>query len=230
MNFLPANRLRLYRNFKSLESADFHGIVRFYEQYEDGIRALDFDEFLECTLVYANALFETGQHGKHLVMSDHLLEIIIMQNVESWGGEDLYERVLFRKAISLFQLEEYPKAIHVLRELVKIAPDDPMPRRFLEKCLLRQKPGWLMKTRAAFIAFSLLAALVVAFEIFVIEPFFDAWLRSAQIAHNMLLCVAVATLLVGESLHGWRCKKAVTSIAAQRRRGLLTNESTRLPK
>ncbi|MCB0545100.1 MAG: hypothetical protein KDC70_16350, partial [Saprospiraceae bacterium] len=33
MNFLPAHRLRLYRNFKAIESHDFHGLIRFYEQF-----------------------------------------------------------------------------------------------------------------------------------------------------------------------------------------------------
>ena len=218
MNFLPVNRLRLYRDFKALEANDFHGIVRYYEQYEDGIRALDFEEYLECTLAYTNALFESGNHGKHLVMCDHLLEIVIMQNVETWGGEDLYERVLFRKAASLFHLQEYRKAEHVLRELAKIAPADPLPRRFLEKCLLHQKPAWLMKTRAAFVALSLLAAVVIAIELFVIKPFFAAWLMPVQVAHNVLLGAGVGVFATGEVLHAWRCRRAVAGFAEQIRR------------
>lgn len=215
MNFLPANRLRLYRDFKALEANDYYGIVRYYEQYEDGIQVLDFDEYLECTLAYKNALFETGHHGKHLVMCDHLLEIIIMQNIETWGGEDLYERVLFRKAASHFYLQEYPKAEHVLRELVKIDPADPLPRRFLEKCLLRQKPPWLMKTRAACVALSLLAAVVIAFELFVVKPFFESWLLPMQIAHNLLLGAGIGVFVAGEILHAWRCRRKVTSFSNQ---------------
>lgn len=218
MNFLPANRLRLYRDFKALESNDYYGIVRYYEQYEDGIWALDFDEYLECTVAYTNALFETGHHGKHLVMCDHLLEMVIMQNIESWGGEDLYERILFRKAASLFQLQEYPKAEHVLRELVKIDPASPQPRRFLEKCLLHQKPPWLMKTRAACVALSLLAAAVIALELFVVKSFFGAWLLPVQIAHNVLLGAGISVFVVGEMLHAWRCRKAVNSFSRQLRR------------
>lgn len=219
MNFLPANRLRLYRNFKAIDANDFYGIVRFYEQFEDGIQALDFEEYLDCTLAYTNALFETGGHGKHLVMCDHLLEIIIMQNIENWGGEDLYAKTLFRKAASLYQLQEYPKAEYVLRELVKIHPADPLPCRFLEKCLLRQKPAWLMKTRAACVGLSLLAAAVIALELFVVKPFFESWLASVRIAHNILLVAGVGSFVAGESLHGWRCRhRAISFAAAMRRR------------
>lgn len=229
MNFMPANRLRLYRDFKALVSNDYYGIMRFYEQYEDGIRALEFDEYLECTLAYTNALYETGNHGKHLVMCDHLLEIIIMQNIDTWGGEDLYERVLFRKAASLFHLQEYPKAEHVLRELIKIDPSDRVSCRFLEKCLLQQKPGWLMKTRATCVAFSLLAATVVALELFVVKPFFGSWLFPLQVAHNVLLGTAIGVFVAGESIHAWHCRKTAAGFANRVKQRKPTTGSTHSP-
>lgn len=218
MNFLPANRLRIYRDFKAIEAMDYHGIVRYYEQFEDGIRGLDFEEYFDCTLVYADALFQTGSHGKHLVMCDHLLEIIIMQNIEARGGEDLYAKILFRKAASLYHRQEYPKAEHVLRELIKIYPSEKLNRRFLEKCLLRQKPAWLMKTRAACVGLSLLAATVIAVELFVVKPFFGAWLMPVQIAHNILLGAGAGVFVAGEALHGWRCRNAALSFAEKMRR------------
>ncbi len=218
MNILPSNRLRLYREFKAIDANDYYGIVRYYEQHEDGIRAFELEEYLDCTLAYTNALFETGSHSKHIVMCDHLLEIVIMQNIETWGGEDLYERLLFKKAASLFQLHEYPKAEHVLRELVKIYPEEKLSRRFLEKCLLRQKTAWLTKTRAAFVGFLLLAAVVIAVEFFVVEPFFPGWLFGFQIAHNILLFSGIGSLAVGESLHAWRCRRAVAKFVARMKR------------
>jgi tetratricopeptide (TPR) repeat protein len=215
MNILPSNRLRLYREFKAIGADDYHGIVRYYEQFEEDIQAFDLDEYLDCTLAYSNSLFETGNHSKHLVMCDHLLEIVIMQNIETWGGEDLYERLLFKKAATLFQLHEYPKAEHVLRELVKIYPDEKLPRRFLEKCLLRQKPAWLTTTRAACVGLSLLAALVIAVELFAIKPFLPDWLFPFQVAHNVLLFSGIGIFVLGESLHAWRCRKAVTGFVGR---------------
>ncbi|MBK7937715.1 MAG: hypothetical protein IPJ82_11760 [Lewinellaceae bacterium] len=213
MNFLPAHRLRLYRNFKALEVSDFHGIIRFYEQFEDGIRALDFEEYFDCTEAYTNALFQTGNHGKHVVMCDHLLEIIIMQNVETWGGEDLYAKTLFLKAASLYQMHEYPKAEHVLRELVKIYPADRLPCRFLEKCLLRQKPAWLMKTRAATVVIVLLTAAVIAGEIFIVQPFWPSRVKPVMVMHNVLLGLGILVFVAGVLFHALRCRHAAGSFA-----------------
>jgi len=222
MNFLPANRLRLYRDFKALDSNDFHGIVRYFEQHEDGIRALDFDECFECTLAYTNALYATGQHGKHLVMCSHLLEIIIMHNIESRGGENLYERMLHRKASSHYQLHELEQAEHVWRELIKIDPADRIARRFLEKCLLQQTPGWLMKTRAAGVALSLLAAIVIAVELLIVKSFFEDWLFAFQIGHNVVLGVGVGFFAIGESWHAWRCRRSVLRFADRVKRRKIT--------
>jgi len=206
MYFLPAEQLRLYRNFKSIEINDFHGLIRFYEQNEDGIRALDFDEYLDCTITYTNALFESGNYGKHLVMCDHLLELVIMQNVDYWGGEDLYHRLLFKKSASLYHLQEFGKSERILREIIKIYPHDHLAALYLNKALLLQKPGWLFRTRAATVAFALIAVLVIALEILAVPQFFPDLLLPMQIAHNLLIGLSLATLSLGEAWHVLRCR------------------------
>lgn len=215
MNFLPANRLRLYRNFKAIEANDFHGLVRYYERFEDGIRALDFDEWLDCTLAYSDALFETGNNGKHLVMCDHLLEILIMHNISNWGGEDLFARTLFKKAASLYQLLEYAKAEHVLRELLKMYPHESVFIHFLQRCLLRQRPAWLFRIRAIAVGVLLFSALVIAAELFVIHPFFDAHTWWVRVLHNALLVSSILLLAFSESLHAWRAQQSAIRFGTQ---------------
>lgn len=206
MYFLPAERLRLYRNFKSIEVNDFLGIVRFYEQNEDGIRALDFEEYLDCTLSYTDALYEAGDHGKHLVMCDHLLELVIMQNVEHWGGEDLYHALLLKKSASLYHQQAYTKSERILREIIKIYPQDRMAALFLNKTLLRQRPVWLYRARAATVLFALLAVLVIALEILAVPSFFPDLILPMQIAHNLLIGLSLASLSVAEAAHALICR------------------------
>lgn len=205
MALLPAYRLKLYRNFKAIEGADHYGVVRYYERFEDDIRSLDFEEYFDCTVTYANALFETGEHGKHIVMADHLLETVIMQNIETWGGEDIYAKLLFKKAASLFNLEDYPRAEHILRELVKIDPWDRLRVRFLRACLLRQRPTWMPRARAISLLFILLSAVGIAVEIFVVRPFFPDWLAAAQRIYFGFFAVGLLMLAGSEARHALRC-------------------------
>ncbi|TNE55553.1 MAG: hypothetical protein EP344_13190 [Bacteroidetes bacterium] len=205
MAYLPAYRLKLYRNFKAIDSTDYHGIVRYYERFEDAIGTLDMEEYFDCTLAYTEALFAIGNYAQHIVMCDHLLELVIMQNIRTWGGEDVYARLLFKKAAALYQLQEYPKSEHILRELIKLHPRDRVPVRFLRACLLRQKPAWLSVTRSATILLLFLAVAVIALELFVVRPFFPDFYHTALLLHNVLLVGGIAVLAAGEFSHGWRC-------------------------
>lgn len=213
MAYLPAQRLKLYRNFKAIDAVDYHGIVRFYERFEDGIRTLDEDEYFDCTLAYTEALFETGQYGKHLVMSDHLLELVIMQNIETWGGEDIYARLLLRKASSLYQLRAYSQSEHILREHVKLYPDDQLAVRFLYTCLLRQKPAWLAKSRAVALGLAFLAVAAVAVELFVVRPFFLDYYEKSLLVHNILLGSSIFVLAAAEFRHTWLCRHTARNFA-----------------
>ena len=206
MYILPTERLRIYRNFKSIEVNDFHGLIRYYEQHEDGIRSLDFDEYLDCTLAYNNALFEAANHGKHLVMCDHLLELVIMQNVDQWDGQDLYHRLLFKKSASLYHLHEYGKSERILREIVNIYPQDRLAALYLNKVLMLQKPHWLFRARAITVAFALMAVVIIALEILAVPTFFPSLLQPMQIAHNLLIALSLASLSVGEAWHSLRCR------------------------
>jgi hypothetical protein len=210
MNFLPAERLRLYRNFKAIEVNDYHGLVRYYEQNEDGIRGLDFVEYLDCTLVYTNALFEASNYGKHLVMCDHLLEVVIMQNVVDWDGQDLYHLLLLKKATSLYYLQEYGKSARMLYEIIKIYPNDRLAAVFLNQALLRQKPGWLFSLRAATVVFALMAVLVIALEILAGPKYFPTLLQPMQFGHNLLIALSLASIAIGEAWHALSCRIKTT--------------------
>lgn len=215
MNFLPAYRLKLYRNFKAIDAKDYHGIARYYERFEQDIHLLDFEAYFDCVVCYTQALFEIGDYRKHLVMCDFLLETIIIQNVETWGGEDLYTKTLLAKASSLYHLQEYEKAAHLLQELIRISPETSAAKKLWKKCLMRQKPAWLMRTRAFAVGMLLFTALVIAVEFFVVGPFFSRYYLKVQFAHNLLLVSGVLLLFVGELRHLWLGHRTVRRFVAK---------------
>lgn len=215
MHYFPAQRLKLYRNFKSLKVNDFYGVVRYYEAFEEGIRTLDFDEYFDCTFTYANSLYQTGQYGKYIVMCDHLLELVIMENVETWGGGNVYAEMLFKKATALLHLREDSQAEHVLRELLKLYPDDRPTIRALRGCLLRSRPSWLLKTRAIAIAILLLTAISIAAELFIINPFFSDYNTASRYVNNFMMIAGVLVLVIGECVHLARSYQGVSKFASK---------------
>lgn len=207
MQPLPHFRLQLYRNFKAIASKDPYGAVRYYEQHEAAMQTLDFDAYLDCTIGYTAALFVTAAHAKHIVMCQHLLELIIAHNVDSWAGEDCYQKILHAKVASHIRLHEYAQAIQALQALRRLYPGEQIFARLLRQCLLRQRPAWLLRARAQFVGAVLLAASLIAVEIFVL-PFFPDYLKPARILHNLILVVAMGYLLYCEGKHFIQCARA----------------------
>jgi len=226
MYFLPTDRLRLYRNFKALGVNDFQGLIRFYEQHEDGIQALDFAEYLDCTLAYTEALFEAGHYGKHWVMCDHLLECVIMQNIDQWEGQDLYYQLLFKKSASLYHLQEYAKSERILREIIKIYPQDRLAALFFNKVLLRQKPRWLAYSKALTVGFALLAVMVIALEILALPQFYPSLVWPFQMAHNLLIALSLAAFTTGEAGHALQCWLKTRRFVHRARQNKRANESS----
>jgi tetratricopeptide (TPR) repeat protein len=217
MSLLSHNQLKFYRNFKAIESSDVHNIVRYYEQYEQEIQHLDFDEYFDCTVAYTQALFEINSHRKHIVMADHLLETIIMQNIESWDGKNIYTNVLFYKASALYLMEQYAPAIHILKELIKISPWDKAPPKLLAACYHKQKPSWLSKNRGLSVFLFLFSAFVISIEIFVI-PFFPEYLVKAQYLHAVTFVLGIIVLSFGEFWHHWTGYQKSNAFAAKRKK------------
>jgi tetratricopeptide (TPR) repeat protein len=203
MYISPAYRLRLYRNFKALEINDYYSIVRYYEQHEEGLHTLDLEEYLDCTLAYTNALFETADYGRHNVMSDHLIELVMAENIHQWGGEDLYTYLLFKKALALSHLGDLPRTIHILRQLIKINPNDLVARRTLFACLQRERPPRRMYIRAISLVLMLIAALATGISGVIVQPFFPYWFDTSMWACGAVLTLGLLILLLGEGWHSW---------------------------
>ena len=106
---------RIFRDFKEIDAANHRRIIRFYEDKEEDIQRLDFEEYFQLIVAYVNALFEVGAYQKHLLMVDVVIEMTIVHNVERYKGEDIYEKMLFRKAASLYNIMEYAKAEYVTK-------------------------------------------------------------------------------------------------------------------
>ncbi len=196
-----ANRLKLYRNFKALEGNDHDGIVRYYERFEEDVSGLEFDEYFDCTVTYTNALFESGAFRKHIVMADHLLETIIMRNIETFHSEDIYSKILFKEAASLFNLEEYGRSEYILKELVKINPWDKLNLRFLHTCLLKQLPTWLVRVRQISLALLLFSTALVLTELLVLRNFYPNVLPYAEKMHVLSFASGMIMWIVAEGTH-----------------------------
>ena len=199
--FNPTYYTKVYRDFKAIESTAFREIIRFYEKEEDKILRLDFDEFFECLVAYVDALFEIGAYRKHLLLVDVVIEKSITNNITLHKGQQVFHKMLFRKAASLYNTNELEKATYVLSELLKMEPDDEMVSRFYQKCRLKARPKLLNHARATSVFLLLLSALLISLEVLFVRPFYDIHILLVVQVRTILFVLGILSMLGGFGLN-----------------------------
>ena len=200
---------KTFRDFKEIESDNYRRIIHFYEEREDTIRGLEFDEYFELLIAYVNSLFEVGFHQKHLLMVDVAIEEAINNNVQYYAGEDIFEKLLFRKAASHYRCAELDRCDYVLRELIRINPYREDAILFLKKCLRRKEPLFLNRAKALSIFCFLLAAAVVCGEVLLVRPFYAIYTETVEWSRNGIFLFGCISLAGGVLLHRLRVERRV---------------------
>ena len=210
MHHIHTYHTQLYRNFRAINPAEYRNIVYFYEKYEKNILALEFSEYFDLLTIYTNALFEIGEFQKHLLMADTVIETSIIENITEVRGEDIYQVTLFKKAASYYNLFDYEKAIYVLKELIKIEPNDPDIKHFLERCFLEQSRGTLKRVRAVAVVLFLLSALIIFVEVLFIRNFYPKSTHIIEISRNLVFIAGVLVLGIGEFRQRYKAQLSVS--------------------
>ncbi len=162
---------KLYRDFKEIDGSEYHTIIRFYEAKKSEISHLNFEWYFDILVDYTNALFEVGAYAKQITTAQQIIQLSIEHNIQFYKGEDIYFKCLYQKAAAHFNLLEYDAAIHILKELIKIAPYHGLSILFLKKCLNRAQPNYIKIARAVSIVLFLGTAIITAIEVISIRPF-----------------------------------------------------------
>jgi hypothetical protein len=117
------------------------------------------------------------------------------------NGEDVYEKLLFRKAAAHYHLLELTLAENVLWELLKINPENQTASYLLKRCILRSEPSYLRSTKAISIFLFLLSAIVIGIELLVVRPFFDQYAQQVELVRISIFIFALALLVLSDGWH-----------------------------
>lgn len=208
----------LFRDFHEIDPHDYQRVIRFYESREGEIRQLDFEEYFALTVAYVDALFETGAYRKHALLVDSVIETTIIHNVSFRRGEDLYYRMLLRKAASAYRIQQFDKAEHVLRELLRIRPDDQAVFYFLIRVFRLRRHVLLQRGRALAIFFILLAAVLTMAEVLLVRPFYSHYGALLASFRNLVLLAGVVSIVGAEALAYWSAYRRAATIRRSCRR------------
>lgn len=195
--FNPTYYTQVFRKFKAIDPSSYREIIRFYEKEEDKILRLDFEEFFEMLIAYVDALFEIGAYRKHLTLVDVVIEKSINNNIKYYRNQDLFQKMLFRKAASLFNTQDYTKAEYVVKQLYRMHPEDQTAMLLYQKCRLKARPALLNYARASGVFLFFLSALVIGLEVLFVRPWYAMHLPLVMNVRSSIFVFACLALIVG---------------------------------
>lgn len=191
----------LYESFKAIDVDSYRSILRFVEDHSRDISRLPVAEYFSLQFAYVAALYETGAYRRVIELSDELLELSIVHNLDVVDGEDAFRVLLFRRASSLFYLMRYDECLRVTDQLLRLHPGFAAAALLYEKALYQRPNPWISRGRALSVALFLLAAGLIAAEVLVVRHFFEAWAAGFGHARNACFIVGWVLLLGGDVGH-----------------------------
>ena len=215
MNPMYANRSETYEAFLAIDPAAYTDKIDFIEENFFMLRELHADEYFDMMVLYGEALFETGEYNRQAKLADHIIEMSMERNIILHRGQDIYFETLFKKAASLHNLDQLDKAVHILKELIKMNPDHESTKLFLINCLVRQKKSMVRPYRNISLVLLLSSAVVIAFELLIVNTIWPTWSSIVEIIRNGMFISGVILLITGEVMVRYRAVEDVYSFSRQ---------------
>ena len=198
MNFTDDIEELVYQSYLEIGTQDYQERIRFFERNKTTIALLPYELRLELSLDYSSALFEVGEHYEFLKHVDKLLEAVIMDNIYSVDGDDIYQELLFRKASAMHTTMDLHGADHVYSELVKINSSNSLYRMAFVKNNTSLLNYLGQKYRAITISMVLICGLLIGIELLIIRPFYESYTTYIEWSRNLLLGLAILGMIFHE--------------------------------
>lgn len=179
---------RIFRDFRSIPYSDYYYLIRFYEQYDQDIDYLPFNEGLIMSYYYANALFETQEYDTHIETANYILEQSIIHNVRYIDGEDVYMTMLYKKTYAHLKLGDIEMAKKLAIQLVRLDHHHFLYQAILRQCFLETRPAWVRPLLTLSAMTTLMASIIT-----IVFASFDAYLpvKAIMIPYSLLLLAGV---------------------------------------
>jgi len=189
-----------YFKYHRMGNNAFRDKVRFYESNRALVHYLNYEERIDIDLDYLLCLFEIGKYHKFLSKVDPLIEIVIVDNIFTYNGLNIYNDLLFKKAACMYNTGQYIKSEKVLKALVKLDAENGHARALFGKCKRKQGRDWYEGTKAIAVVM-LISAVVIAFaELLIIKPWFSEFSSSFSMLKFTSFILGIVAL-VGNELY-----------------------------
>lgn len=187
-----------YINYFRLEHTAYRDKVRYFENHKRLVHKLTEDQQQQMKIDYVICLFEIGRYDTFLRLVDQMIELVVIENIYSYNGKEIFNELLFRKSAALYNVKRYEEAEKVAKALTNIDRTDKKSRMLFKKC--RRKYG--VKRNENLKAISvliLITAIAVAYiELLIVKPFYQNYTHVFRVTKMILFCTGIGILISRE--------------------------------
>ena len=163
--------------------------LRFYDENIKNNALISYEEKAEISIDNAYALFEIGKYEKFLYVVDELIEMVVEDNIYQHHGEDVFQKLLFRKAAAHYHLSEFEAATSILEQLVKINERNELFKWLLKKVKNKTELSRNQKIHGVLVLMFIFSFVLYLLDIFIVSPFFPLY-------HDSVLTIVVTVFLL----------------------------------
>lgn len=207
----------IYYDFMLIEKRAYREKIKFFEKNKNTIFELAVLQGVEIWYYYTQATFEIGDYKKYVDLSVPLIEKVIEENIERYGDTNVYESLLFNKAVSHLHLKQYRKAEYIFKELIKIDKSNKlyvkafMHNRFLE----RIKDTMAIKLFTVIMLFTIIS--ISLLETLIIAPFYPNIETSIELLRDLLIISMFSVILLNSAYHYFTAKRTVRQMILRKK-------------
>jgi len=187
-----------YLDYYRIGTQSYRDKVRYYEANKDQLQFLDFNQQIEIKIDYILCLFEIGRYEYFLDKVDHIIELVVIENVFHYNGYDIYNELLFRKSACLYNTNKFNAAERILKALIKIDSDHINARNLYTICRRKHTSPQNQNVKAIAMV-ALLSGISIAFmELFIVKPFYAEYVKMFSTFKVWLFATALLILFGSE--------------------------------
>ena len=199
----------LLQRFSEIDPTDPRTLVAYYEQNAHQIAGLPDRDQRKIHRSYLMALYELEDFQGYIQQCPGYLARLFESNEHDPTWRDDLHKCLYRQARAAYETGDLGQSRRTFEELMRLDPDHPGLIRMYTKVLIHQKMDLLQGISAITILSALMAALVIAVELFYIRPFAAEWIASAEILRIGLFGFSIVHFFTAHALlYGWMYRKA----------------------
>jgi len=187
-----------YLGYFGIDQKNYTDRISWYESNYSQIVNLDEKRRTEVEIDYTLSLFQVGRYHQYIAQSETLIAHVIAENIYFFDGVDIFQKLLFQKAASHYNINELDESNHILLELCKINPENKDYYTFASK-VIRQKSYRQFDTlKGLALGLILLALIIIIVEILMIRTLLPQLVEPVEWSRNGLLAGSFILLAYNE--------------------------------